>query len=98
MDILKKIKTKRDKQLKKELNIFKQPSLKESLNKNGLKIIGEIKKASPSKGYIANENFDLLKQAKYYVDNGISAFSILTEEEVMQKVKEAGFKIEILTQ
>ena len=81
MDILKKIKTKRDKQLKKKLNIFKQPSLKESLNKNGLKIIGEIKKASPSKGYIANENFDLLKQAKYYVDNGISAFSILTEEE-----------------
>lgn len=81
MNILEKIKVKRDIQLEKERKSFKQPSLKEALNKDGIQIIGEIKRASPSKGKIANDDFDLLKQAKYYADNGIAAFSILTEEE-----------------
>lgn len=81
MDILEKIKIKRDIQLEKEKKNLKQPSLKEALLKNGIQIIGEIKRASPSKGKIANDDFNLLKQAKYYVDNGVAAFSILTEEE-----------------
>ena len=81
MDILEKIKIKRDIQLKKEISAFRQPSLKKALKKTGLQIIGEIKRASPSKGQIADAGFNLLEQASYYINNGISAFSILTEEE-----------------
>jgi len=81
MDILEKIKIKRDIQLKEELKSFKQPSLKEALKQNGVRVIGEIKRASPSKGKITKEDFDLLKQAQSYVDKGVSAFSILTEKE-----------------
>ena len=50
MDILEKIKIKRDIQLEEELKSFKQPSLKKSLNQKGIQVIGEIKRASPSKG------------------------------------------------
>ena len=81
MDILEKIKIKRDIQLEEELKSFKQPSLKEALKQDGVRIIGEIKRASPSKGKIANDDFDLLKQAQSYVDKGVAAFSILTEKE-----------------
>jgi len=81
MDILEKIKIKRDTQLEEELKSFKQPSLKEALKQDGVRIIGEIKRASPSKGKIANDDFDLLKQAQSYVDKGVAAFSILTEKE-----------------
>ena len=81
MDILEKIKIKRDIQLEDELKSFKQPSLKKALNQKGIQIIGEIKRASPSKGKIANDDFDLLKQAQSYVDKGVAAFSILTEKE-----------------
>ena len=81
MDILEKIKIKRDIQLEEELKSFKQPSLKEALKQDGIRIIGEIKRASPSKGKIANDDFDLLKQAQSYVDKGVAAFSILTEKE-----------------
>ena len=81
MDILEKIKIKRDIQLVDELKSFKQPSLKKALNQKGIQIIGEIKRASPSKGKIANDDFDLLKQAQSYVDKGVAAFSILTEKE-----------------
>ena len=81
MDILEKIKAKRDIQLKREISAFRQPSLKKILKKPGLQIIGEIKRASPSKGQIAYDGFNLLEQARYYINNGISAFSILTEEE-----------------
>ena len=81
MDILEKIKIKRDIQLEDELKSFKQPSLKEALKQNGVRIIGEIKRASPSKGKIAKDDFDLLKQAQSYVDKGVAAFSILTEKE-----------------
>ena len=81
MDILEKIKIKRDVQLEEEIKSFKQPSLKEALKQDGVRIIGEIKRASPSKGKIANDDFDLLKQAQSYVDKGVAAFSILTEKE-----------------
>lgn len=43
MDILEKIKIKRDVQLEEELKSFKQPSLKEVLKQDGVRIIGEIK-------------------------------------------------------
>ena len=50
MDILEKIKIKRDIQLKEELKSFKQPSLKEALKQDGVRIIGEIKKGFSIEG------------------------------------------------
>lgn len=47
---------------------------------NEYKIIGEIKKASPSAGII-KEDFDLLSLANKYISLGISNLSVLTEED-----------------
>ena len=47
---------------------------------NVYKIIGEIKKASPSAGII-KEDFDLISLANDYVSAGISNLSVLTEED-----------------
>ena len=47
---------------------------------NIYKIIGEIKKASPSAGII-KEDFDLLSLANDYVSSGIRNLSVLTEED-----------------
>ena len=80
MDILLQIKQQRDLQLQRELASVARPSFHEALSQEGIRIIGEIKRASPSKGQIALENFDLLKQATHYVEHGVAAFSILTEE------------------
>ncbi len=53
-------------------------SFKQALKKDGLSIIGEIKKASPSKGII-KDDFDPVKIAMQYEGN-VDALSILTEE------------------
>ncbi|SHK32422.1 indole-3-glycerol phosphate synthase TrpC [Paramaledivibacter caminithermalis] len=47
--------------------------------KEGLSIIAEIKKASPSKGII-KENFNPLEIAKAYTHNKAEAISVLTED------------------
>ena len=47
---------------------------------NIYKIIGEIKKASPSAGII-KEDFDLLSLANDYASSGIGNLSVLTEED-----------------
>ena len=55
------------------------PSFIEALQKGGLSIIGEVKRASPSKGLI-KENFDPLELAVEY-ENCVDAVSVLTEED-----------------
>jgi len=49
-------------------------------NTNDIRIIAEVKKASPSKGII-REDFDPLKIARQYEANNAAAISILTESE-----------------
>jgi indole-3-glycerol phosphate synthase len=51
-----------------------------ALKKKGISFICEVKKASPSKGVIA-ENFPYLQIAKEYEAAGASAISVLTEPE-----------------
>ena len=49
-------------------------------NSNVYKIIGEIKKASPSAGII-KQDFNLLGLANDYISSGINNLSVLTEED-----------------
>ena len=46
---------------------------------NGVSVISEIKKASPSAGVLI-DNFNHLEIAKMYVENGATCLSVLTEE------------------
>ena len=55
-------------------------NFKKVLQKEGISIIGEIKKASPSKGII-KEDFDSVKIAKVYEKVDVDAISVLTEKE-----------------
>ncbi|HEY6952525.1 MAG TPA: indole-3-glycerol phosphate synthase TrpC [Bacteroidota bacterium] len=58
-------------------------SLAAALRHNGLAIIAEIKKASPSKG-VLRVQFDHKQIARQFVDAGAKALSILTDEEFFQ--------------
>jgi len=53
-------------------------SFKEALRKDGMSLIAELKKASPSAGIICSD-FDPVKIGRIYEQSGASAISVLTE-------------------
>ena len=61
-----------------KMNITQDFPFKEALSGDEISIIAEVKRASPSKGIIA-EDFDYVFIAKDYEDAGASAISVLTE-------------------
>jgi indole-3-glycerol phosphate synthase len=50
-----------------------------ALKGDDLRLIAEVKKASPSRGALC-QNFDAVKLASTYAENGAAAISVLTEE------------------
>ncbi len=62
----------------RQLEITQEFPFKKALGGDEISIIAEVKRASPSKGLIA-EDFDYLEIAKEYENAGASAISVLTE-------------------
>src|SRR5712671_5442388 len=54
------------------------PSLRRALDEEGVAIIAEVKRRSPSKGAIA-QSLDAVGQARAYAAGGASGVSVLTE-------------------
>lgn len=85
MDFLTKILAEKAKEvaempLEEITDISPRPSFKAfvSQNSNQVQVIGEVKRASPSKGDI-NVEVDILSQAAQYQAAGVAAISVLTD-------------------
>lgn len=66
--------------LKKGISVERQAGVfSESLSKNGISIIAEVKRASPSKGML-RPDLDVAEVVASYERGGASAISVLTEE------------------
>ncbi len=64
-------------------DVFIHRSLLKKLSENKLHLIAEVKKASPSKGVIYAD-FNHIKLAKTFENNGASCISVLTDEKYFQ--------------
>ena len=73
------------KEIKKQLDYmkFQKRNFKNSLIKNKISLVAEIKKASPSLGII-KESVDHIKLAQEYEKAGASAISVLTDKKFFQ--------------
>lgn len=85
MDFLTKILREKKKEVEnltavQEVRTKQRPSFYQIMKEHPerMHVIGEIKRASPSKGTI-NEDVDILQQAESYEQAGVSAISILTD-------------------
>lgn len=85
MDFLEKIKQQKEKEIKEMpvenlQEIKERPSLYDMImnHPNKVHVIGEVKRASPSKGVI-NEEVNIVHQATTYEKSGVSAISVLTD-------------------
>ncbi len=81
-----------------EQRIESQPkplNLADALRDGGVRLIAEVKKASPSRGLLC-PNFDPVRLAETYASNGAAAISVLTdprfqgEVEHIRQIKQAG--------
>lgn len=74
----------------------KENKFKNALKKPGLSVIGEYKKASPSKGLILPD-FNVEEIESFYRELGVDAFSVLTEEDFFQGSDENLKKVKALS-